>query len=107
MQSMHPALVCAEQAQGWPQSTPPEKKKKKKSHPGFAVNKTGDDMKPDTGENTHIPVISSRGKESVFTYHVKLGYYLHEVFMSVIFRVCVISNQINLIILYGFYYRFI
>ncbi len=55
-----PAPGMRRTAQGWPQSAPPEK-----SHPGFAVNKTGDDMKPDTQENTHIPVISSRGKENL------------------------------------------
>lgn len=61
-------LVCAEQHKDETQSTPPEK-----SHPGFAVNKTGDDMKPDTQENTHIPVISSRGKENLYLCTVKLS----------------------------------
>lgn len=83
---MHPAPGMRRTAQGWPQSTPPEK-----SHPGFAVNKTGDDMKPDTQENTHIPVISSRGKENLYLLiMLNSGYYLHESIHVCNIRVCVI-----------------
>ncbi len=68
-------------AQGWPQSTPPEKKPS-----WFAVNKTGDDMKPDTQGKYPHPVISSRGKENLRLLIMLNSVIIYmRVFMSVIF----------------------
>lgn len=48
-------------------------------------------MKPDTQENTHIPVISSRGKENLrLLIMLNSGYYLHESIYVCNIRVCVI-----------------
>lgn len=48
-------------------------------------------MKPDTQENTHIPVISSRGKENLrLLIMLNSGYYLHESIHVCNIRVCVI-----------------